>query len=160
MTTVVMRGTEPWKKRQGIAVPIVVIISQMRRAKLELCPSPSGWLTVTNSSLIPLINYTQAKGALRGRRLRRPLSTCHPRLQHKDTMQRSVFSPYHRCPPSVSLRAGGSLSSCLWPLLLCEDVMYLIVSLRFDQQGHADETVDTGTAASEDISCALSESIT
>lgn len=31
---------------------MVVIIIQMRRAKLELCPSPSGWLTVTNSSLI------------------------------------------------------------------------------------------------------------
>lgn len=30
----------------------VVIIIQMRGAKLEPCPSPSGWLTVTNSSLI------------------------------------------------------------------------------------------------------------
>ncbi|CAB1455077.1 unnamed protein product [Pleuronectes platessa] len=68
-----------------IIIAIIVIISQMRRAKLELCPSPSGWLT--------------AKGSLRGRRLQRPRSTCHPRPEHRDTLQRSVFSPYHHCPP-------------------------------------------------------------
>lgn len=39
-------------QRDGRGWGIVVIIIQMRRAKLELCPSPSGWLTVTNSSLI------------------------------------------------------------------------------------------------------------
>lgn len=38
--------------------------------------------------------------------------------------------------------------------------MYLIVRLRFDQQGHDDETVDLGTTTSKDISCPLSESIT
>lgn len=36
-----------------------------------------------------------------------------PQLQHKGRSQHSVLSPYHQCPPSVSLRAGGSLSSCL-----------------------------------------------
>lgn len=40
------------RRNTGIIITISVIISQMRRAKLELCPSPSGWLTVTNSSLI------------------------------------------------------------------------------------------------------------
>lgn len=35
-----------------ITITIIVIISQMRGAKLELCPSPSSWLTVTNSSFI------------------------------------------------------------------------------------------------------------
>lgn len=39
-------------RRRGRGGGIVAIIIQMRRAKLELCPSPSGWLTVTNSSLI------------------------------------------------------------------------------------------------------------
>lgn len=35
-----------------IITAIIAIISQMRGAKLELCPSPSGRLTVTNSSFI------------------------------------------------------------------------------------------------------------
>lgn len=35
-----------------VTITIIVIISQMRGAKLELCPSPSSWLTVTNSSFI------------------------------------------------------------------------------------------------------------
>lgn len=45
------------RRKTGIIITtIIVIISQMRRAKLELCPSPSGWLTVTNSYLIHSIH--------------------------------------------------------------------------------------------------------
>lgn len=35
-----------------VVITITVIISQMRRAKIELCPFPSGWLTVISSSFI------------------------------------------------------------------------------------------------------------
>lgn len=57
VTTVAIRkpGQSHGRSRGGntsIIITIIVIISQMRRAKLELCLSPSGWLTVTNSSLI------------------------------------------------------------------------------------------------------------
>lgn len=38
--------------RRGGRGIVAIIIIQMRTAKLEPCPSPSGWLTVTNSSLI------------------------------------------------------------------------------------------------------------
>jgi len=108
-----------------VIIPIIVIISQMRRAKLELCPSPSGWLTVTNSSLIHSTHelYTGQRSPERQEAARAPLSTCRPQLQHKDT---SVLGPYHQCPSSVSLRAADSLSSCLEPPLLCADVMQLI----------------------------------
>lgn len=41
-------------------------------------PHQAGWQSQTHLLFTPLINYTQAKGALRGRRLQRTLSTCHP----------------------------------------------------------------------------------
>lgn len=50
--TVMMMHGAVIEETLGIIISIIVIISQMRRAKLELCPSPSGCLTVTNSSLI------------------------------------------------------------------------------------------------------------
>lgn len=96
----------------------------------SVCPHQAGWQSQTHLLFTPLINYTQAKGALRGRRLQRLFSTCRPQLQHGDTSQRSALSPYHLCSPSVSLKAGGSLSSCLWLTLLCADVMYLMASLK------------------------------
>ncbi len=55
VTIVVMHSPsspEQCRGRNTGIIIIIVIISQMRRAKLELCPSPSGWLTVTHSSLI------------------------------------------------------------------------------------------------------------
>ena len=42
-------------------------------------PHRAGWQSQTHHLFTPLINYTQAKGALRGRRLQRPLS---PRVIH------------------------------------------------------------------------------
>lgn len=54
VTIAVMRRTgEAWGFVIVVIITaIIVIISQMRGAKLELCPSPSGRLTVTNSSFI------------------------------------------------------------------------------------------------------------
>lgn len=81
-------------RRGGRSWGIVVIIIQMRRAKLELCPSPSGWLTVTNSSLIHP-NHQLYTGQRRPERQGEAecIPTAAPRL-----------SPSHRRPPSVSVR--------------------------------------------------------
>lgn len=101
-------------RNTGIIITIIVIISQLRRVKLELCPSPSGSLTVTKSSLIHSTHqlYTGQRSPERQEAAKAPLHVS-TRLQHEHTLQCSMFSANHQCPPLVSLRAGGSLSSCL-----------------------------------------------
>lgn len=108
-----------------IIVITVIIISQMRRAQPELCPSSSGWLTVTNSSLIHSAHqlYTGQRIPERQEAAETLFNVCHLKLQHKSTLHRSVFSPYHRWPPPATLSTGGSsLSDILHRLLLCDDV--------------------------------------
>lgn len=98
----------------GIIIAIIVIISQMRRAKLELCPSPSGWLTVTNSSLIHSTHqlYTGQRSPERQEVAKDPLHVSPPNCSTK-------ADPSALCSALIinvllqSLRAGGSLSSCL-----------------------------------------------
>lgn len=103
-------------RRGGRSRGIVVIIIQMRRAKLELCPSPSGWLTVTNSSLIHP-NHQLYTGQRRPERQGEAecIPTAAPRL-----------IPSHRRPPSVSVRQEAARhracsrccsarTSWLWP---------------------------------------------
>ena len=60
-----------------IIVTIIVIISQMRKAKLEFCPSQSDSLTVTNSSLIHSTHqlYTGQRSPERQDAAKAPL--CH-----------------------------------------------------------------------------------
>lgn len=100
MTTAVMHGPRPSagqcrRRSAGIIIASVVIISQMRRAKLELCPSPSGWLTVTNSSLIHSTHqlYTGQRSPERQEAAKAPLPTCHPQTQHTDTSQALCAQP-------------------------------------------------------------------
>lgn len=84
MTIAVMHG--PHRARDsvagntGIIITIIVIISQMRRAKLELCPSPSGCLTVTNSSLIHSTHqlYTGQRSPERQEAAKAPLHVSSP----------------------------------------------------------------------------------
>lgn len=73
-------------RNTSIIVTIFVIISQMRRAKLELCPSPSGWLTVTNSSLTHSTHqlYTGQRSPERQEAAKAPLDVS-TQLQHKHT---------------------------------------------------------------------------
>lgn len=90
-------------RRGGRSWGIVVIIIQMRRAKLELCPSPSGWLTVTNSSLIHP-NHQLYTGQ------RRPERQGGGRVHPDCSAKAQPFS----AAASFCLRvAGGGSSSCL-----------------------------------------------
>lgn len=115
VTVVVMHGSGRFQDRvveETQASPSPSLSSSARWEEPNLSsvhPHQAGWQSQTHLLLILLINYIQAKGALRGRRLQRLLSTCLPNCKH--TSQCSVFSTNHQCPPLV--RAGGSLSSCL-----------------------------------------------
>lgn len=78
----------PHRARDSVAGIIIVIISQMKKAKLELCPSPSGWLTVTNASLIHPTHqlYTGQRSPERQEAAEAPLH-----VQYEDTPQHSVL---------------------------------------------------------------------
>lgn len=101
VTIVVMHG--PGRVRNSVVeeniiiIAIIVIISQMRRAKLELCPSPSGWLTVTNSSLIHSTHQLYTG-------------------QRSPERQEAAKAPLHVSSPTAAQRRSAAL--CAQPLIV------------------------------------------
>lgn len=112
-------------RSRSIIITIIVIISQMRRAKLELCLSPSGWLTVTNSSLIHSTHqlYTGQRSPVRQEAVKAPLHVSSSReLQCKYIVQLSssmtffVLSERRRqlviMPSTTAATCGCYVSHC------------------------------------------------
>lgn len=112
-------------RSRSIIITIIVIISQMRRAKLELCLSPSGWLTVTNSSLIHSTHqlYTGQRSPVRQEAVKAPLHVSPSReLQCKYIVQLSssmtffVLSESRRqlviMPSTTAATCGCYVSHC------------------------------------------------
>lgn len=111
VTIAVMRGTG---EARGFVIviiisAIIVIISQMRGAKLELCPFPSGQLTVTNSSFIHSTHqlYTGQRRPERQEAAEAPLHVSPPPTMAQKTHHSALRFVHHRRPPSVSLGVGG-----------------------------------------------------
>lgn len=114
-------------RRGGRSWGIVVIIIQMRRAKLELCPSPSGWLTVTNSSLIHP-NHQLYTGQRRPERQEE--AECIPTAARR-------LSPSHWRPPSVCVRQEAACHHARSRGCSAQtSVLYLAVRLRLDPTRH------------------------
>lgn len=71
--------TVSWKKHSWSSPSLSPSSARWREPILSsVHPHQAGWQSQSHLLFTPLINYEQAKGALRGRRLQKPLSVCHP----------------------------------------------------------------------------------